>query len=368
MKFLQEKLEKELKELLTKKEAQDILSKANWDDEQYTIRFKITNESVDRDGEVIKADGIDWKHFDKNPVILIDHKYTVASIAGKAINRETKGKDTFLDVQLAKGVPAGELVKTLHEQGMIKGVSIGFMPLERNPNDRSEITKSEALEASFVAIGSNREALIEDQKLYKKGLELGLIKEYTTEIVSAAELRTGDVVAYRFVRRFTEDGIEKVRVYPDTSKLPKMGKIIQKLEWGEEILTWSDKIIIGKKEDPVLTIQAHVASEDGPKTRTQNIGIFKYSELSIERIVPNKEIEKTVEDMKKELSDEEIDMKSVFNIVKEIQSDVAALKKQDDTPSDDNDSEKDAEIKALKKKKAQDLAKAVSGFLEVEKM
>lgn len=365
MKFLQEKLEKELKELLNKEEAQNILSKANGNDSEYTIRFKITNESVDRDGEVIKADGIDWKHFDKNPVILIDHKYTVASIAGKAIKREKKGKDTFLDVQLAKGVPAGELVKTLHEQGMIKGVSIGFMPLERNPNDRSEITKSEALEASFVAIGSNREALIEDQKLYKKCLDLGMIKEFTTETVSSESLRAGDVISYRFVRKRTIDGVEKVEVYPDTAKLPKMGKIIQKLEWGEEVLTWSDKIIIGKKEDPILTVQAHVASEDGPKTRTQNIWMYKYSELSIEKIVSNKDIEKSVEDLKKESSDEEIDNKTLLNIMKELKEDVASLKMT--TSSDDKEAEKE-ELKALKKKKAQDLAKAVSGFLEVEKM
>lgn len=121
-------------------------------DSAYIIKIKITNESVDRDGEIIKADGIDWKYFDTNPVILIDHSYKVGSIAGKAIKREVKRGETFLTVQLAKGTEAGELIKTLYDQGMIKGVSIGFLPLELDVLNNSIITKSEALEASFVAV------------------------------------------------------------------------------------------------------------------------------------------------------------------------------------------------------------------------
>lgn len=176
LKIIQEELEKELKSLLKSKDAQDVISKASWDDDSYTIKFKITNESEDRDGEKIIAEWINWKFFDKNPVILIDHRYQVSSIAWKSIKREIKGKDTFLTVQLAKWVEAWELVKTLHEQGMIKGVSIWFMVLERDATDRNKITKSEALEASFVAIGSNRDALIQDEKLYKKCKEFWLIK------------------------------------------------------------------------------------------------------------------------------------------------------------------------------------------------
>lgn len=178
--LLKEQLEKQLKSLVSTKDAQDILSKATEENEDYTIRFKITNESQDRDWETIVSKGIDWTHFDKNPVFLIDHKYTVWSIAWKVINREIKGTETYLTVSLAKWTSAWELVKTLHEQWMIKGVSIWFMPLQRDANDRSIITKSEALEASAVAIGSNREALM-DEKTIKTCKELWVFKEASEE-------------------------------------------------------------------------------------------------------------------------------------------------------------------------------------------
>ena len=178
--LLKDTIEKELKSLLSTEEAKSIIWKATWDDEDYTIRFKITNESMDRDGETIKAEWIDWKHFDNNPVFLIDHNYAVWSIAGKVINRETTGTETYLTVVLAKGIPAGELVKSLHTQWMIKWVSIGFMPLQRDANDRSIIIKSEALEASAVAIGSNREALM-DEKSAQICKELGVFKEVSEE-------------------------------------------------------------------------------------------------------------------------------------------------------------------------------------------
>ncbi len=131
-----------------------------------------SSESVDRQGEIVVQDGIDINNYMKNPVILFGHDYWSLPI-GKAteIVRQA-GKTVVRGVfASAEANPLAQQVRKLYEEGILKAVSIGFMPLEYNGN---QITKSELLELSFVPVPANPEALSVLSLVKERGLE----KEY----------------------------------------------------------------------------------------------------------------------------------------------------------------------------------------------
>lgn len=176
-KLLDEVLEKELSELLEKKEVQEMKIE---DNESNKFRVVVTTEWVDRDWEVLKAEGIDFEAYMKNPVVLVDHRYTIDSIVWKTLsitqeNGQTIAEGIFADTENAK------IVKELYNGWFIKTVSIGFIPKARNQNDKLVIEKSEMLEFSFVAVPANPEALSLDGKLYKKAVESWIVKEVSED-------------------------------------------------------------------------------------------------------------------------------------------------------------------------------------------
>ena len=66
---------------------------------------------------------------------------------------------------------------------MVKTVSVGFIPTQRQEDNRRIITSAELLELSFVAVPCNPNALSLDQKqLMKKGIEAGILQEEKSEL------------------------------------------------------------------------------------------------------------------------------------------------------------------------------------------
>jgi hypothetical protein len=50
------------------------------EDKDFMFDVVATTEDVDRDNEVIKVNGWDSKNWEKNPVILANHSYTIENI------------------------------------------------------------------------------------------------------------------------------------------------------------------------------------------------------------------------------------------------------------------------------------------------
>jgi len=126
-----------------------------------------TTSSVDRDGETISADGWVLENYMKNPVILWAHEYFSLPIGVATEVRKEDGKI------IVKGVFAShefaQEVRKLYDDGFLKAVSVGFIPIERNG---PAIAKAELLELSFVPVPSNADALSltkmkEIQTIYK---------------------------------------------------------------------------------------------------------------------------------------------------------------------------------------------------------
>lgn len=155
------------------------------EEEEWTFDVIATTESVDRDWEVIKLDWWDTKYREKNPVILANHSYTIENIVGKGLSFYTSpdGKEKRVKGVFSKTNPLGKLARDLYNEGMLKTVSVGFIPKNRSEQDRRIIEEAELLELSFVAVPSNRDALSLDGKLIDEAIQKGLIKEEEPETV-----------------------------------------------------------------------------------------------------------------------------------------------------------------------------------------
>lgn len=142
-----------------------------------TFRVVASTEATDRSGEIIRLKGWDWSNYMNNPVIIANHIYKIENIVGKATTIKAEGGKLIIEGVFSKMNPLGILLADLYDEGMVKTVSVGFIPKERDANNRSVITKAELLELSFVAVPCNPEALSLDQKeLMQKGIEAGILQ------------------------------------------------------------------------------------------------------------------------------------------------------------------------------------------------
>jgi len=166
----------------------DAVSKVE-DDKEWAFDVIATTQDADRDNEVIKVNGRDTKNWEKNPVVLANHNYTIESIIGKGTKFYTSKGVKRMKGVFSKTNPLGVLARNLYNEGMLKTVSVWFIPLKRNEQDYKIIERAELLEVSFVAVPCNPGALSLDGKLYEEAISKGLI------IKEQAELTIKDVYA-----------------------------------------------------------------------------------------------------------------------------------------------------------------------------
>lgn len=131
------------------------------------LTFVLSNEDVDRMGDVIMADGWDLKAFKLNPVALFGHdtRFPVGTWA----NLRVEGKRLLGDLRLAaKGTSQRiDEIIALVEQGVLRAVSVGFRPLKQEPLNRDSdehfgpfrYLRQELLETSLVSVPANSSAL-----------------------------------------------------------------------------------------------------------------------------------------------------------------------------------------------------------------
>ena len=124
----------------------------------------ITDNSLDRQGEIVDPDGMDFTNFMQNGVVLYGHAYQgidsipVGKIASLALIHENERKkiDAGWTFQADDVSPLISAVHKSWERGFLNTVSIGFLAKEYDGNI---ITKSELLEFSIVPVPANPMAL-----------------------------------------------------------------------------------------------------------------------------------------------------------------------------------------------------------------
>lgn len=173
-------------------------TKANSIDEKnYTATFIISDESVDRQGEIIQQDGWDFKNYLNNPVVLFGHDSYDLPI-GKTIDISVEDGKTLATIQFAaemydKAMTIWNMVKA----GILNTVSVGFINkeyLDNQEQDNIVLTKNELLEISIVPVPANPNAIVlaaKDGLISKKDVDF-LVKSYEKELEGLNKLKDND--------------------------------------------------------------------------------------------------------------------------------------------------------------------------------
>ena len=156
-----------------------------------TVRFTISKEVVDRDGDILRASGVDFTNYLKNPVFLGFHNSRDFPL-GKVVKFWVEGDSVKADVYFPKIEELSSDINNVSEKarlidfcyccyktGMLNAVSVGFIPLEwTETKDGYDITKWELLEFSAVAVPANQDAIAEAVKSF--GLDESVVKDFLT--------------------------------------------------------------------------------------------------------------------------------------------------------------------------------------------
>jgi HK97 family phage prohead protease len=138
------------------------------------LTFVVSDESEDRLGDVIKANGWELDAYRRNPVFLWAHDYTRTPV-GRSVWIGAEETRLLSQVVFAPTEFARE-VETLYRQRFLRAVSVGFraksFTFRKGANgvvDGVEFTQLELLEVSAVPVPSNPQALA---KAMHAGLEV----------------------------------------------------------------------------------------------------------------------------------------------------------------------------------------------------
>lgn len=136
---------------------------------------RITSRVLDREDEVLLPEGLISTEFEKNPVVFWNHDYDKPIGTCKWLRRLP---DAWLaHTELARrpenhqGAWLPDTVLSLARQGVVRGVSVGFLPVQsREPSDKDRqtfgpavrrvITRWRMLEFSVTPLPANQDALI----------------------------------------------------------------------------------------------------------------------------------------------------------------------------------------------------------------
>lgn len=129
------------------------------------MEFVLSDETIDRMGDIIAADGWDIQSFKKNPVALFNH--SPSFMVGKWSNLRVEKGELRGYLKLAPEGTSARIdeIRKLVEYGILQAVSVGFRPLEyqpldiKNPWGGNKFTKQELIETSLVAVPANANAL-----------------------------------------------------------------------------------------------------------------------------------------------------------------------------------------------------------------
>mgnify|MGYP001606481952 FL=1 len=128
------------------------------------MTFIASEESEDRMGDIIKIDGWNLENFQKNPVFMFGHNHAMPPI-GIVPRVWVEGKQLLHTVRWDEADEFAKAIKGKYERGFMRGISVGFRPIEFGQRKDSksggmEFAKQELLEISAVAVPAHPIAIM----------------------------------------------------------------------------------------------------------------------------------------------------------------------------------------------------------------
>lgn len=166
-------------------------------------QYTITDESVDRYGDIVRASGVSLANYLKNPVVQFAHDYTQPPVGFSIRTWFDKGTNTikalalFLDERVDTTGRSDLIFRLVKTNGM-RACSIGFDPIETyHPKNESERTalglgeygveyrSSDLLEFSPVPLPANPNALSDS---YRRAYNDSFSKSLRSGLFTAADV------------------------------------------------------------------------------------------------------------------------------------------------------------------------------------
>ena len=175
------------------------------DGDSRALVFTITTDSVDRQGDTIKADGWDISAYRKNPVVLWAHDYSMLPVArATRVWREGNGLKARAEFTPEGLVKFNDIVFEMYKGGFLSAVSVGFNPTKwafTEDKDRRygvDFMEQELLEFSAVPVPANAEALIEARSA---GADVDELRKWALAVIA----KTGQPSDIREFEAFLRD-------------------------------------------------------------------------------------------------------------------------------------------------------------------
>jgi HK97 family phage prohead protease/HK97 family phage major capsid protein len=129
------------------------------------MEFVLSDETIDRMGDVILSSGWDLSSFQKNPIALFGHRSDFPIGKWRDLRIEDNALRGHLELAPAGTSDRIDEIRRLIDAGILKAVSVGFRSLESKPRKVDGkwvgdiFTRQELIETSLVSVPANPNAL-----------------------------------------------------------------------------------------------------------------------------------------------------------------------------------------------------------------
>lgn len=127
--------------------------------------FVMSDETVDRMGDIILSTGWELENFKKNPIALFNHNPNWPIGTWSNLRVQDGRLRGHLDLLQKGAIPRVDEIHALIDAGILKAVSVGFSPLDREPIEKgdpfagSRFKRQELVETSVVSVPANPNAI-----------------------------------------------------------------------------------------------------------------------------------------------------------------------------------------------------------------
>lgn len=146
------------------------------------LEFVLSDETPDRMGDVIMAEGWDLANFTKNPIALFNHRSDFPIGRWKNLRTAKGALRGHLEIAPEGTSARIDEIRKLIDAGILRAVSVGFRPLESKPRKSSDggyagevFVRSELVETSLVSVPANPNALAVAKSLDISAATLDLV-------------------------------------------------------------------------------------------------------------------------------------------------------------------------------------------------
>lgn len=194
------------------------------DDDERIIRILASDETLDRDGDIIRAKGWVTDNFMKTGSVLYGHNPSELPLA-RPIAAEVVGKKLYIHAKFAdQGTSAfNDAVFSLIKQKILRGVSVSFKASEwKDIETGRDFNKQELIELSVTPIPANPNAMLQ-VKEYSKEVKEKLFNQVIKEVEAEQEDVNTELVE-------AKPESEDIKVNNDRAKLEQLAALLNKLK------------------------------------------------------------------------------------------------------------------------------------------